>query len=139
MKGFIGAVVAISGVLVASGASASPVAASEIDLGLGSVVVQFERQELTTPTGVARLYARLRLAADQVCLPYESILLQRQRAHALCVAQSLARAVAQVDDAGLNAYSEGKRIDASALAARAGDGQPSYKDEVRRSLVHDRQ
>lgn len=104
MKGFIG-VIAISGVLTASWA-ASSAAADESDIGLGAVAVQFERQELASPAGIARVYQRLRLAAEQVCLPYESILLQRQRAHDRCVAESLARAVADVRDAGLTAYSE---------------------------------
>jgi UrcA family protein len=105
MKGFVGAVVVISGGLTASWA-ATAAAASEIDIGLGTVAVQFERQELASPAGIARIYQRLRLASDQVCLPYESILLQRQRAHDRCVAESLARAVTDVGDAGLTAYSE---------------------------------
>ena len=105
MNGFTAALVAISGVLTAS-AAASSVAAGEIDVGLDSVAVQYQHQELASPAGVARIYRRLRLAADQVCLPYESILAQRQRAHDRCVAGSLARAVADVGDAGLTAYSQ---------------------------------
>lgn len=137
MKGFIGAVVAISGVLTASWAT-SAVAASEIDLGLGSVAVQYERQELASPAGVARLYQRLRLAADQVCAPYESILLQRQRAHDRCVAESLARAVADVHDAGLSAYSE-KRLPERLPLARAQPSGSIHQAEARRSFVHEPQ
>lgn len=114
MKGFIGAVVVISGLITASWA-ASAAAAGESDIGLGAVAVQFERQELASPAGIARVYQRLRLAAEQVCLPYESILTQRQRAHDQCVAESLARAVADVRDSGLTAYSQHRLPERSPL------------------------
>jgi len=102
MKGLLGAVVAISGAFAASWA-AGPIPTGDIDIGLGSVTVRFDRQELATPAGIARIYQRLRTAANEVCAPYQSIVPERQRVFERCVALSLARAVAEVHDHGLTA------------------------------------
>jgi UrcA family protein len=120
MKSVFGAVAAISGAFAASWAAASPLSASDIDLGLGSVAVQFERQELASPAGIARVYQRLRQAAHEVCSPYESIVVARQRAFDRCVSLSLARAVADAHHPGLTAYTEQRLTDHSALDALGG-------------------
>jgi UrcA family protein len=118
MKGFIVAAVALTGTLAASWAAALPVSASDADIGLGSVTVRFERQELASSAGIEGVYLRLRQAAQEVCSPYESIALERRRAFARCVKLSLARAVADVRDAALTAYSEHRSPDVSVARAR---------------------
>ena len=139
MKGFIAAIVAISGTFAVSWA-ASPVPADPVDPGLRSVPVRFDRQELATHTGIARLYQRLHSAASQACDQYQfqSVMPQRRRAFEQCVTLSLERAVAAVRDAGLSAYSEHRSTEGSPLAqARTPSPAPIDRAEARQSLVHD--
>jgi len=128
MKGFIGAVVAISGVFTVSWAAA-PTAANDSDSVVGAVRVQFDRQELSSPAGIARTYRRLWFAAREACGPSESTLeLVRQRFFERCVAESLERAVADAHSAALTTYSEGRLSDGSTVAAaHAGQSQPRVK------------
>jgi UrcA family protein len=69
------------------------------------VTVRFDDLNLEQPRGVAALYRRLRLAAEQVCgepqRPGEAILSADWRA---CVAQAVERAVGAVDRPALTAY-----------------------------------
>jgi UrcA family protein len=139
MRGFIDAVVAISGVFAVSWLCA-PAVADDGDSAVRAVAVQFDRQELVSPAGISRVYRQLWFAAREACGASEWSDLARQRLFERCVAESLARAVADAHDAALTTYSEGRLPDGSTLAAaHAGQGpaQPMGKAEARRSLVHD--
>ena len=69
------------------------------------VTVRFDDLNLEQPRGVAALYRRLRLAAQQACgepqRPGEAIISPAWRA---CVAQAVERAVVTVDRPALTAY-----------------------------------
>jgi len=120
MRSFLGAVVAMSSLFAAPWAAALPMPASDVDLGLGSVTVQFESQELASPAGIARVYQRLRRAAQEVCSPYQSIALERRRAFVRCESWSLERAVAELHHPGLTAYTAQRLVDRSASDALRG-------------------
>jgi UrcA family protein len=53
--------------------------------------------DLESQQGAKALYARLRFAAREVCVPFESIELSRQRVWRNCVDNALDSAVAQVN------------------------------------------
>jgi UrcA family protein len=69
------------------------------------ITVRFDDLNLEQPRGVAALYRRLRLAAEQACgepqRPGEAIISAEWRT---CVAQALERAVVTVDRPALTAY-----------------------------------
>jgi UrcA family protein len=69
------------------------------------ITVHFDDLNLEQPRGVAVLYRRVRLAAEQACgepqRPGEAILSSDWRA---CVAQAVERAVVTVDRPALTAY-----------------------------------
>jgi len=58
---------------------------------------------LESPQGAKVLYARLRFAARQVCIPLEGIELARQKAWQNCVDNALSGAVGQVNKASVTA------------------------------------
>jgi UrcA family protein len=72
------------------------------------ITVRFDDLNLEQPRGVAALYRRVRLAAEQVCGeprgPGEAIISADWRA---CVAQAVDRAVVTVDRPALTAYHRG--------------------------------
>ena len=72
---------------------------------VGRITVRFDDLNLEQPRGVAALYRRLRLAAEQVCgeprLPGEPFISAAWRA---CVAQAVERAVVAVDRPAFTAY-----------------------------------
>jgi|SRR5579862_6491574 len=116
MKGFIVAVVAISGVFALSWVAAAT-AANDSDSAVGAVAVQFDRQELASPAGISRVYQRLSLAAREACGPSSTTLeLVRQRVFERCVAESLARAVRDAHNAALTSYSASERVKARSAA-----------------------
>jgi UrcA family protein len=85
-----------------SGAFASTPPAGE---DVRRITVRFDDLNLEQPRGVAVLYRRLRLAAEDVCgepqRPGEAIISADWRA---CVAQAVERAVVAVDRPALTAY-----------------------------------
>ena len=84
------------------GAFASTPAADE---DVRRITVHFDDLNLEQPRGVAALYRRVRLAAEQVCgepkRPGEAMISTDWRA---CVAQAVERAVVAVDRPAVTAY-----------------------------------
>ncbi len=80
--------------LMALGAAVAPVSAADL---LGSdVVVRYGDLDLGTRTGAETLYARIRLAAAQVCRKSDSLELTQQMASLRCQNLLVARSVASV-------------------------------------------
>jgi UrcA family protein len=84
------------------------------------ITVHFDDLNLEQPRGLAALYRRVRLAAEQVCgepqRPGEAIISADWRA---CVAQAVERAVVAVDRPALTAYHRGHTTsDHETLTAR---------------------
>ncbi len=102
LAGAVLSVLATAAVLHSAPVRAEPTAAKTT-----SVAVQIERSALQTDEGVARVYTQLRTAARAACGESELSDVQdidlRIRFHT-CVNQAVARAVADVHDAGLSAY-----------------------------------
>jgi UrcA family protein len=70
-----------------------------------SSVVRFEDLNLNRPRDVARLYNRIALVADKVCGPRSlSGSYSKSADYASCYADTLAQAVAHVDQPALTAY-----------------------------------
>lgn len=67
-----------------------------------SAVVRYSDLDLTQSTDAARLYARLKYAAQKVCNSYDSRDMNVQRKHDACYDTALSNAVAKVDDAQLS-------------------------------------
>jgi UrcA family protein len=73
-----------------------------------SVVVHYSDLDLSTPQGTRILYQRLQSAANSVCprpaqeLEPLAIQMQRRRIFQMCVSETLARAVAQLNRPGLS-------------------------------------
>jgi UrcA family protein len=65
--------------------------------------VSYGDLDLNSQQGAKVLYARLRFAARQVCIPLESIELDRQHAWHECVDNALNSAVASVNKASVTA------------------------------------
>jgi UrcA family protein len=59
--------------------------------------ITYSDLNLNSERGARKLFVRLRLAAQEVCTPYESIELTRRRAWQSCVNDALAAAVEKVD------------------------------------------
>ena len=64
---------------------------------LPSVVVKYGDLSLNTQTGVARLHARLRHAAERVCNPLNSRVLGLREQYEQCVSDAVADSVAAFD------------------------------------------
>lgn len=83
--------------------------------------VSYGDLNLASPQGVERLYRRIVGAAQQVCHPLDGRLLREQQEFAICFGQSIARAVAAVDQpalTALRAVKTGQRQDTTKLARR---------------------
>lgn len=92
----VGAVLAIAAAtLVADIASAG-------EHDAASTVVRYSDLDLTQSSDAARLYARLKYAAQKVCSSYDSRDMNVQRLHDACYDAALSNAVARVDDAKLS-------------------------------------
>ena len=92
----VGAVLAIAAAtLVADLASAK-------DQDAVSTVVRYSDLDLTQSADAARLYARLKYAAQKVCSSYDSRDMNVQRGHDACYDAALSNAVARVNDAKLS-------------------------------------
>ena len=102
MKSFI-----VMAALVAAGAfgASEPVRA---DSEHARQLVRFEKTELSTPSGLNRIYHRLGEAATIVCGDYQSNELIHSQAFTRCVQESVSRAVAQIHDARLTRYHESR-------------------------------
>jgi UrcA family protein len=66
--------------------------------------VHYRLSELSSPEGLSRLYSRLNGAAARVCGNYTSPDLLHTAPYQRCVAESVARAVAQIHDERLSRY-----------------------------------
>jgi UrcA family protein len=69
-----------------------------------SVTVRYRAADLDTPAGVGILYRRIRGAAADVCSPFESPLLERERLRKDCFSHAVANAVHSVHNEALSAY-----------------------------------
>jgi UrcA family protein len=87
------------------------------------VVVKYGDLDLRRPADAARLYARIRLAASQVCAPLDDRDLMRRNLWNHCLDGAIAQAVSNVHSATLNAYHRSKGHSAEAAAALAGLSQ----------------
>ena len=98
--------VAVLGVVsLFGGLAALPaLSADAVDADLGAVTVHYSRDAMRSQAGVVHLYRDLTVAAREVCAPYDSIELPRQRVYQRCVAGALDQAVRRVHDPALSAY-----------------------------------
>jgi UrcA family protein len=85
------------------------------DSDIPNQAVHYGPTELSSPEGVGRIYSRLTSAAQLVCDRYDSMELARRQVFDRCVAESLARAVAQVHDERLTLYHEFKARPSAAI------------------------
>jgi UrcA family protein len=69
-----------------------------------SLTLQFHSEDLDTPRGVARLYRRIRGAAEFVCGQFDDALFLEKQLWSQCVDQAIAGAVAGVHSQSLTAY-----------------------------------
>jgi UrcA family protein len=69
-----------------------------------SVTVRYHDLNLNSPEGVASLYGRIRVAAEQVCRTLESRDLMRKAQWQDCFSHAVANAVKAVNNAPLSAY-----------------------------------
>jgi UrcA family protein len=67
-----------------------------------STIVRYSDLDLTQSSDAARLYARLKYAAQKVCNSYDSRDMNVQRGHDACYETALSNAVARVNDAKLS-------------------------------------
>jgi UrcA family protein len=67
-------------------------------------LVHFDDLNLARPAGVATLYHRLQKAADAVCEPLNPRSLERANTFKYCVADTLSRAVSEMDQPALTSY-----------------------------------
>jgi UrcA family protein len=93
--------------LMALGAAAAQVSASEFQGP--DVVVRYGDLNLGTRTGAETLYARIQLAAAQVCRPSDSLELLRHTAFLRCQSELVSRTVANVRSPQLAAVYEAHR------------------------------
>jgi UrcA family protein len=69
-----------------------------------SVTLQYRTTDLNTPEGIAILYRRIRGAADSICSPLESPLLERKVLWNDCFSHAVSNAVQAVHNEKLTAY-----------------------------------
>jgi UrcA family protein len=102
MKSFI-----VMAAFVAAGAfgASAPVRA---DSEQQRQVVRFEQADLSSPSGLNRIYHRLGEAASIVCGDYQSSELLHSQSFERCMQESVSRAVAQIHDARLTRYHESR-------------------------------
>src|SRR5256884_9659311 len=78
--------------------------AAEMTADVRARVVQFADLDLTRTAGVMVLYARIKSAAQEVCEPINARALAASQAARKCVAESIARVVADVNAPALTGY-----------------------------------
>jgi UrcA family protein len=107
--------------LAASAALANaPTTASKSETDVRQTVVTYSDLDLIHPSGVARLYQRIRSAAEQVCRPYDARSLAQQQRSEACIDQAVRRAVDSIgvpELSKLHARRTGKSFDSRALIA----------------------
>ena len=69
-----------------------------------SVTVQFDDLDLTREPGIARLYARIKSAARQVCYQSTDAQLVAKQAYGMCVKRAVSEAVARINRPMLSDY-----------------------------------
>ena len=79
-------------------------AATEMTADVPTRVVHFADLDLTHSAGVTVLYARIKSAAREVCEPINARALAASQAARKCVAESIARVVADVNAPALTGY-----------------------------------
>lgn len=67
-------------------------------------VVSYADLNLNSAAGARTLYGRLRMAATQVCAPFQGTTLREKTNWRECFDPALARSVAQIDDPMLTSY-----------------------------------
>jgi UrcA family protein len=95
--------------LSALAVAASPVAMADALVNVKTETVRYDDLRLTSPVGVAVLYARLRNAAERACAPLDNLQLSGKARYRACFDDSLTKAVNTVGHPGLIAYHESKR------------------------------
>jgi UrcA family protein len=86
-----------------------PADAAALHPQANSTIIRFRSSDLDTPQDVARLYRRIRLAAQSVCgQPDDAFVLERLMWEQ-CVDQAIATAVAKVNSGSLSAYRDRQR------------------------------
>ena len=94
------AALAFSGLAAATAPAIATLSAGNVP----SVVVQYDEHTLTNVQAVKSLHSRLRTAAESVCAQLDSRVLGLREQFAQCVRDSVARGVADVDNANLTNY-----------------------------------
>jgi UrcA family protein len=89
---------------ITCGVAMTTATADQIDGELRTKVVSFADLNVNSESGARTLYGRLRMAARQVCAPFEGDTLQRKGQWRECFDQAIARSVKQVDQPALTAY-----------------------------------
>ena len=86
----------------------SPLANAATDLQYAyesvSQLVKFEDLNLNDPKGVATLYKRITTAADSVCEPVNSRIIETQARTRRCARDAIAHAVRDVNSSSLTSY-----------------------------------
>jgi UrcA family protein len=79
-----------------------------------AVVVNFSDLDATKPQGAARLYARMKTAAEVVCSDLDpGRLMERMQPYAKCVQEALSHAVAEVDVPAVKQYASARKVPAN--------------------------
>ena len=105
-------------VLLATLMGSTLAAATEMTADVRTRVVQFADLDLTRSAGVMVLYARIKSAARQVCEPINARALAASQAAHECLAESIARAVADVNAPALTGYHLAKTAQTITVAQR---------------------
>ena len=92
--------------------------AAEMTADVRTRVVQFADLDLTRNAGVMVLYARIKSAAREVCEPINARALAASQAAHECLAESIARAVADVNAPALTGYHLAKTAQTITVAQR---------------------
>ncbi|TLY72799.1 MAG: UrcA family protein [Gammaproteobacteria bacterium] len=105
-------------VLLATLMGSTLAAATEMTADVRTRVVQFADLDLTRSAGVMVLYARIKSAAREVCEPINARALAASQAAHECLAESIARAVADVNAPALTGYHLAKTAQTITVAQR---------------------
>ena len=105
-------------VLLATLMGSTLAAATEMTADVRTRVVQFADLDLTRSAGVMVLYARIKSAAREVCKPINARALAASQAAHECLAESIARAVADVNAPALTGYHLAKTAQTITVAQR---------------------
>ena len=112
--------VAALGVAALSFGAASAHASDQGDAGIAKTVVDYTDLNLSKKADVRALYARLQRASERVCGDYKDLRsLAMKRAYDACYADSLARAVDEVNHSAVTAmFAADDRIKVAGRAAK---------------------